>query len=270
MPKKAQKQEEKLTESSQPLESGDSAVQTKRKKNKKEVVEAEKKVVHTVPPPVKNELPPVSKTVPKKGKKNVEDTSLTVPSETLVPSTAEPETLPSVSTVQDTAVKKRQVPTRDSVMAEFKNLIESIDEEIVKLRETTAKSKGVKFLRTINKRIRILQKHALRISKQQRKTVKRNNVNSGFRKPVQISNELTKFTGWEQGVMRSRVDVTKFICDYIKKNNLQNPEDRRQIRVEEDANLKKLLKYDGKDKQPLTYYTLQTYLKHHFLPTEKK
>ena len=36
--------------------------------------------------------------------------------------------------------------------------------------------------------------------------------------------------------------------------------------VEDDPNLKKLLKFDGKDKKPLTYYSLQTYLKSHFLP----
>jgi hypothetical protein len=86
-------------------------------------------------------------------------------------------------------------------------------------------------------------------------------------KPVHISKELAKFTGWDHNELRSRVDVTKYICNYIKEKNLQDPTDKRNIRVEDDGNLKKLLKYDGKDKKPLTYYRLQTYLKSHFTNT---
>jgi len=159
--------------------------------------------------------------------------------------------------------KTRHVPTRDSVEKEFDQLISSIDEEITKLRSSAGKSKGVKFLRTTNKHLKTLRNHALRVSKQ-RTATRRKNTNSGFLKPVQISKDLAKFTGWDQAQLRSRVDVTKYICDYIKEHNLQDPEDKRNIRVEQDANLKKLLKFDGKDGKPLTYYRLQTYLKDHF------
>lgn len=161
--------------------------------------------------------------------------------------------------------KTRHVPCRESVEKEFDELVASIDEEIGKLRSSTTKSKGVKFLRTVNKRVKTLRNHALRVSKQ-RQTTRRKNTNSGFLKPVQISKDLAKFTGWDQGQLRSRVDVTKFICDYIKEHNLQDPEDKRNIRFDQDANLKKLLKYDSKDGKPLTYYRLQTCLKDHFSP----
>lgn len=182
-------------------------------------------------------------------------------------------TEPSVSNVEaDTAVSgaedskravQRHVPTSESVEKEFDELINGLDEEIKKLRESTAKSKGVKFLRTLNKRLKVLKNHALRVSKK-KVTTRRNNTNSGFLKPVHISKELAKFTGWDQNELRSRVDVTKYICNYIKEKNLQDPTDKRNIRVEDDGNLKKLLKFDGKDKKPLTYYRLQTYLKSHF------
>lgn len=179
-------------------------------------------------------------------------------------------TAPATSTTTESAVtadtsKTRHVPTRESVETEFNELISSLEEEINKLRSTSAKSKGVKFLRTINKRVKALRNHALRVSKQ-RQTTRRNNTNSGFLKPVQISKDLAKFTGWEQTQLRSRVDVTKFICDYIRDHNLQDPTDKRNIRVDQDQNLKKLLKFDGKDGKPLTYYSLQTYLKSHFSP----
>jgi len=157
--------------------------------------------------------------------------------------------------------KTRHVPTRESVEQEFSELIASVEEEIGKLRETAVKAKGVKFLRTINKKLKLVKSHALRICKQ-RQAVKRNNTNSGLLKPVQISKDLAAFTGWNNSDLHSRVDVTKFICQYVKEKDLQNPEDRRQIRP--DQNLRKLLKYDPKAGKPLTYYTLQTYLKTHY------
>lgn len=176
----------------------------------------------------------------------------------------ETETATTAETSSET--KTRQVPTRDSVEKEFDELVASIEEEIARLREAPSKSKGVKFLRSVNKRVKTLKNHALRISKQ-KTTVRRNNTNSGFLKPVQISKDLSKFTGWDHSQLRSRVDVTKFICNYIKEKNLQDPEDKRNIRVEQDPALKKLLKYDSAEGKPLTYYSLQTYLKSHFTPS---
>jgi upstream activation factor subunit UAF30 len=184
---------------------------------------------------------------------------------------SEPETKEEVSdsAVESSDKKKRNVPTRESVEKEFDDLIACLDEEIERLRETTSKSKGVKFLRSVGKRVKTLRTHSLRVNKQRKSTNRKNNSNSGFLKPVRISKELAKFTGWDQEAPRSRVDVTKYICKYIKDHDLQNPTDRRQIRVDDDANLKKLLKFDSKkDKNPLTYYSLQSYLKNHFVATE--
>lgn len=175
----------------------------------------------------------------------------------------EPTPTPEVS---ESTPKTRHLPTRETVEKEFADLVASIEEEIGKLRDSTGKTKGVKFLRTLNKRVKILRNHALRISKQRQTSTKRKNTNSGFLKPVQISKELASFTGWNHAEPRSRVEVTKYICDYVKKHDLQNPKDRRQIRVENDPKLKKLLSYDATatDSKPLTYYSLQTYLKNHF------
>jgi upstream activation factor subunit UAF30 len=192
------------------------------------------------------------------------------------PATATTTTAPSVpdatTTVTETATtetKGRQQPTRESVEAEFTALIGSIEEEVNRLRSASEGkvTKGVKFLRSVNKTLKTLKNHALRVSKH-RATTRRNNTNSGFLKPVQISKDLAKFTGWDPAQPRSRVDVTKFICDYIRQNNLQDPEDKRRIRVDSDPNLKKLLRFDGKDGKPLTYYSLQTYLKSHFSPSQ--
>ncbi len=232
-----------------------------------------KPVKNTVQVEEKTEVvvaPPVSESKPKGRSKAVakEATPKTVAQPVVVPEVVEPSVsnveTDVVSGVEDSKkVTQRHVPTSESVEKEFDELINGLDEEIKKLRESTAKSKGVKFLRTLNKRLKVLKNHALRVS-MKKVTTRRNNTNSGFLKPVQISKELAKFTGWDQNELRSRVDVTKYICNYIKEKNLQDPADKRNIRVEDDGNLKKLLKYDGKDKKPLTYYRLQTYLKGHF------
>jgi len=182
-----------------------------------------------------------------------------------------PETVPetvSESATDDSSKKSRQAPSRDSVETEFNELVAVIELEISHLRETASKSKGVKFLRSLNKRVKTLRTHTLRVTRQRKSSSRKNNSNSGFLKPVKISAELAKFTGWNPTEERSRVEVTKYICNYIKENNLQNPQDKRQIRVDDDPKLKKLLKYDAKkDTAPLTYYSLQTYLKDHFTAT---
>lgn len=159
---------------------------------------------------------------------------------------------------------KRRGPNRESIFESFGSLIELIDLEIARLRESPTKSKGIKFLRSINKRVKTLHSHSGRVMKQRKPSTRNHNLNSGFLKPVKVSTEMCKFTGWDQAELRSRVDVTKYICKYISDNDLQNPADKRQIVA--DSKLSGLLGYDAsKVEEPLTYYRLQTYLKHHFL-----
>ena len=178
----------------------------------------------------------------------------------------EPETQATETETQGT--KTRYVATRESVEKEFDELIALINDEVTKIKEAQTKSKGVKFLRTINKKVKTLKTHALKVAKQ-KNTTKRVNNNSGFLKPVNISADLANFTGWDPKSLKSRVDVTRYICNYIKEKNLQDPEDRRKINVDNDPKLKKLLKFDAsKDKKPVTYPRLQTYLKTHFTLSE--
>lgn len=167
---------------------------------------------------------------------------------------------PVVEEPKEVKTNKRVTHTRESVTTEFDELIEFINKTIKDVRESDGKVSGVKNLRTIGRNLKTLKRHSLSCMKNKKK-VKRNNANSGFLKPVKISKEMVKFTGWNEGELKSRVDVTKYICNYIKENNLQNPEDRRQILV--DKKLGKLLDYDS-SKDPLTYYKIQTHIKKHF------
>ena len=64
--------------------------------------------------------------------------------------------------------------------------------------------------------------------------------NSGLSKPVTISPELAEIVG--AGPM-PRTEVTKALWVYIKENNLQDPENKRNIVA--DEKLKKI--FDGKE-----------------------
>jgi upstream activation factor subunit UAF30 len=177
--------------------------------------------------------------------------------------------LSDVEDSTDTPKKKRRVPTKESVVEGFDDLVSVIEQEIARLRESPGKVKGVKFLRYLGKNVKSLRCHSVRVMKQKHKTNRKNNTNSGFLKPVQISEDMAKFTGWNHADLKSRVDVTKYICKYIRDNDLQNPEDRRQILA--DKKLSKLLEYSSdSDDKPLTYYRIQTYMKKHFTNPPKE
>ena len=83
---------------------------------------------------------------------------------------------------------------------------------------------------------------------------------SGFAKPSEISKTLCDFLGKPIGTEMARTEVTKYITQYIKTNNLQNPENKRHIIP--DAKLGHLL--NVQDNEVVTYFNLQKFMKHHF------
>jgi len=166
--------------------------------------------------------------------------------------------------------KKRRERTKESVNGDFETVLKMIQDEIEVLRQDK-KSKGIRFLKSLNKVVRQLHNDANHVTKFRKTAVRKNNSSSGFLKPVNISTELATFTGWDVNKTYSRTEVTKFICEYIKKNKLFDEKgDKRNIVV--NAPLQKLLKYDPAhppknekgESLPLTYFRLQQYLKGHF------
>jgi chromatin remodeling complex protein RSC6 len=86
---------------------------------------------------------------------------------------------------------------------------------------------------------------------------------SGFAKPAILSDELCDFLKIDHKSERARTEVTRMINDYIKSNKLQDPEDKRKIVA--DESLKKIMNL--KDTDELSYFNLQKFIKHHFIPT---
>lgn len=99
-----------------------------------------------------------------------------------------------------------------------------------------------------------------------RKTLRRKrrvgavNTNSGFLKPKLVTQELCAFLERPAGTQMSRTEVTRSICDYIKRHELQDKANRRIIVP--DQRLSGLLKLEKG--QTLTYFDLQSKMNHLF------
>lgn len=87
---------------------------------------------------------------------------------------------------------------------------------------------------------------------------------SGFAKPTYLSPALCDFLGISAGSELARTEVTKRVLQYVKDNNLQNPEHKREILI--DAKLKKLLAPE--DGESVTYFSIQRLLKVHYVKND--
>ena len=87
---------------------------------------------------------------------------------------------------------------------------------------------------------------------------------SGFAKPMKMSSELCSFLGVAADTLMARTDVTKEINKYVKANNLQNPENKRELIL--DDKLKTILTIPSD--VTLTFFNLQKYMSHHYIKDE--
>jgi chromatin remodeling complex protein RSC6 len=116
--------------------------------------------------------------------------------------------------------------------------------------------------------VKALQKEFQKVQKSSVKKTKKSSpvasgkprTPSGFAKPTKLSDDLCGFLGVPSGSEMARTEVTRVINEYIKKNSLQDTADKRTIVP--DTKLMSILKLGEGDK--LTYFNLQTYIKHHF------
>lgn len=89
---------------------------------------------------------------------------------------------------------------------------------------------------------------------------------SGFAEATQISDELCDFMGKQKGEKIARTEVTKYICTYIKENDLRKKENKRIINP--DNKLKSLLGVN--DTSEITYFNIQRYMNKHFIKSSTK
>jgi len=82
---------------------------------------------------------------------------------------------------------------------------------------------------------------------------------SGFSKPMVLSEALEKFLGVDHGTQLARTEVTKRINSYVKEHSLQNPENKRELIL--DEKLRTII--DAGDEQ-VTFFNLQRYMSPHY------
>lgn len=167
--------------------------------------------------------------------------------------------------LEETKTKKpRKEVTVESLMSDFDATLKVVGDELTLAKGLSGDDKKdrVKNLKTIEKSLKTLRTDVGKVSKTKQKTKRQHNNTSGFMKPVKISAEMAKFTGWNRNELCSRVDVTKNICKYVKDNNLQNPDDKRRIVL--DQRLSKLLGLDPAKQKDVTYCDLQKLIQPHF------
>jgi len=90
--------------------------------------------------------------------------------------------------------------------------------------------------------------------------------NSGFMRPVKISDELASFLGKTAGTVMGRQDANDEIRQYVSLHNLKETEKGKGRNINPDAKLSSLLKLPAGEQ--LTYFNLQKYMKPHFIRIE--
>ena len=174
----------------------------------------------------------------------------------------EPKTEPKVEPVQETPAPVAPVTTEAPVvndtpyLEEFTAVVTELDSAMTTIRNLKARLQ--KLEKQVHRDTKALNKKAN--GKRARKPRDPNAPKSGFAKEGPVSDEMRKFLGLKKDELISRTDVTKRIHEYCKSKNLQNPDDKRQIKP--DASLRKLLKMGKGD--DLTFFNLQKFMKVHF------
>lgn len=160
------------------------------------------------------------------------------------------------------ATTEAPAPEAGEAATDRSDLSAELNDDIAELLKTY--QARVALDNSIKASIKAIEKKVAKMTKLMEKSTKKRKTNankvSGFEKPTAISDELAKFVGEPIGTMLARTAVSKKIHEYVKSNNLQNPNNRRIITP--DAKLKKLLKTTGTEE--LSYFNLQKYLKVHF------
>ena len=140
-------------------------------------------------------------------------------------------------------------------MGKTKSSQESLQNEIAKMEDLLKKKESAvsnpKVFASFNKQLEQIKKHSYG-KKRQRASTSRN---SGLEKVMPITQKLADFAGWDVDTPKSRVEITRFLCGYIKEHNLQNPENKKEIIL--DAGLADLLQYSEKT---ITYPHIQKYI----------
>jgi len=146
----------------------------------------------------------------------------------------------------------------DPLLGEFKQLSDMIYQ--MKNSITILQNQVKLMEKEKNKKIRRLEKEL------QKRKERRSREPSGFAKPTKISNKLCEFLNKPPGSEVARTEVTQHLISYIKKNNLQNENNKSFINP--DEKLSELLSVNSNDN--ITYFNIQGFMNQHFIKNQSE
>lgn len=142
---------------------------------------------------------------------------------------------------------------KDEVVKQFSGVLSSLSS--FKSQITMLQNQIRALEKNVGKQIRTHEREA------KKNKNKGNRKPSGFAVPTKISDELCEFMKKPKGSMAARTEVTQYIIQYIKDNNLQWKDNRKIIKP--NKQLKNLL--DVKKSDEVTYFNIQRYMNKHFI-----
>lgn len=149
--------------------------------------------------------------------------------------------------------------TKETVVEDAESHLSVIDKLESKISALLSSVKDiVQELKAVKKEYKTLKDKVDRVERKRAKAISNPN---GFAKPCKIKNELCDFLAVPHGSEMSRTDVTRGVNAYIKKLNLNKPENKRYIVP--DEKLRSLL--GVKPTEEVSYFQLQRYLSPHFI-----
>jgi hypothetical protein len=174
---------------------------------------------------------------------------------------SEPEAKPEK--VESETVKRRRK----------RNMLAIARERLDHVLTTSHRMTNEKLMKEITTvRDNILKQEQQVLSKREAKEHKTTNNASGIQQVVTLPPEYYELfpAYFTSGIKYSRVNVTQFLCSYIKEHKLQNDGDKRRINVASDPKLMKLLNLTQDDADKMTYPRLQKYINLPKVSSEKK
>lgn len=110
-----------------------------------------------------------------------------------------------------------------------------------------------------------VKKELKNIKRASKPKIKSKKAPSGFAKPTKVTKELCDFMDRPDGTEIARTEVTKFLVQYIKENNLQEQNGETKNKIIPDKKLQNLLCLTTDQVNDLTFFTIQKYMNKHFI-----
>jgi len=180
------------------------------------------------------------------------------------PVVAAPVVAASVAVVQEPVAEDSKTLSSEAILTAVDAKIQQVSSILASLKND---SKALR--KQIAQDKKATEKLAKKSAKKKRAVVEGEEAkprNSGFMRPVKISDELASFLGKATGTVMGRQDANDEIRQYVALHNLKETEKGKGRNINPDAKLSSLLKLPSGEQ--LTYFNLQKYMKPHFIRIE--